>query len=123
MNGIHYDDVDLLKAPKVFDYIIVKLIKYYKDKDGWYNMDVHGKFYNDKSVANNDARGGYVQGRLYASAGSSIPPHSSTNVLPLGLKPSLDVFVDHIFTTSHVKEDRLIACFDVMVTEVRERED
>lgn len=112
----------MLEAPKVFDSTIVKLMKYYKDKDEWFFLDVCGKIYDDKFVENKDAPEGYVTGRVSGLTTSSHTPPPSTYVFSQLWRHTWNC-VDWILTTAQIRKERLIARFDVEAVEARVKED
>lgn len=70
----------------MFENTIIKLMKYYKDKDDWYYLDTHGKIYGDKFFSNKDDLDDYVSWKVTTPPDSSTRPPTSIDVLPLTLK-------------------------------------
>lgn len=73
-NKICHVSNDMLEGSKVFDSSSIKLMRYYKDREGRYYWDVHGNSYNDKFVVNKDAPKGYILGRASFASTSSVFP-------------------------------------------------
>lgn len=74
LHDVRLVEENMLGAPKVFNHTAIKLIKYYQDKDEWYFMDVHLKYYDDKFMVHQDALECYLPTRFLASSSSSAPP-------------------------------------------------
>ncbi|CAI8588737.1 unnamed protein product [Vicia faba] len=75
---------------------------------------------SSKSQGNDKTSQGYVPWKVVYS---STPPPASLNALPSTVKAYLDICIDGIMYVAQVREERLMAQFDVDVVEARARED
>ncbi|CAI8616507.1 unnamed protein product [Vicia faba] len=120
-NGVCHNESDLVKAPRLFDDIAIKLMQYYQDGNGdYYYLDMYGKIYEDWFKENDNTPKGYVPWKVLSSF---VPPSTDSDALPPIMKSYLDVCVYVIMSDTQVREERLMARLDANVVEAMAMED